>query len=425
MSTGRKNIAVIVTMVVFRILTMLVAFKFLSSSFGTAGFGLLSQVMAVAALFSTFAGGGLSNGLVKEVAGASEPDDQALWLKAAFVISFGSACFLAAISVCLYALGSRAIFDGDTLAWVFILIGLAQTVTGFGNTAMSYLSGTNAISYLATASIAGNMFSVSAMIIGTRLFGFAGAVAGCSALAFAPSIFSLLILFWKRPGQLRATLRAKLDSRKVYRLLHYSFAMVIAASAVPFVLIFMRLRLSASDGWGAVGHWQAVARIGDAYIQVFGALFVSLLLPKLAALPARETYKAMTGLMPPILGLFLSGGLVFWIFSPLILSLAYSKVFVVSSVFVLPQLTGDLFKILASFLVYRFMALGRPNVQAAGEVVQGAIMLITFLCLLPILGELSAVWAYVAGASAALVLAVGLTCVNLRQYALTQGKGCD
>ena len=42
--------ALLIVMVAVRILTMLIAFKFLSNRFGVSGFGLLSQVMAVAAL---------------------------------------------------------------------------------------------------------------------------------------------------------------------------------------------------------------------------------------------------------------------------------------------------------------------------------------------------------------------------------------
>jgi O-antigen/teichoic acid export membrane protein len=409
MTNEYRKSALLTVMVVARIATMLVAFKFLSYQFGPSGFGLLSQVMAVAALFSTFAGGGLSNGLVKEVAGSLHPDERASWLKAAIVISLGSAIFLLCASLILYWFGSKIVFSDVTLAWVFLLIGLAQIITGLGNTAIAYFSGTGAVSYIAGASILGNTASVAVLILGSMTFGFHGAVAGCAILAFAPSGLTLLAMLWKEPEQTKVALSSKLEAAKIRHLLHYSLSMVIAASAVPIVLIFMRTHLGAEVGWKAVGHWQAVARIGDAYIQVFGALFASLLLPRLSQVSRQQSLRIMVDYMPPMMGVFALGALAFWLLSPFILRIAYSDEFVVSQIYVIPQLVGDFFKILASFFVFRFLALGKPMLQAAGEVVQAAIMFIAFTVLLPHFGSLSAAWSYACGTAIVCAFAVGIT----------------
>ena len=391
---------------------MLIAFKYLSNHFGVSGFGLLSQVMAIAALFSTFAGGGLSNGLIKEVAGALDQTEKVSWLKAGFAISLASAVMLFLVSIGLYLFGAKAVLGDSSLAWVFLLIGFAQILTGAGNTAQAYLSGIRDINSVALAGIMGAAFSVLLVVLGSYVFGLMGAVGACAIFALSPSLFSILFLSMKQPKCILSFRPIGFDIPRIKRLLRYSLAMIVTAAAVPLVLIYIRLRLSQAGGWEVVGHWQAVARIGDAYIQVFGTLFAIILLPRLAALSGSKNLQAMYGFIPPVMILFLLGGTVFWMFSPQILTLAYSADFTLSSNFVLPQLAADGLKILSSFFIYRFVALGRPQMQALGEIVQALTMFVTFIVLLPGFGGLAAVWSYVVGAGMVLVFAAVATAVD-------------
>lgn len=404
--------AILIVMVVVRILTMLIAFKFLSNHFGASGFGLLSQVMAIASLFSTFAGGGLANGLVKEVAGAKGQVEKMIWLKAGFAIAFASAILLGVISVGLYLFGAETVLDDASLAWVFILIGFAQIFTGVGNIAQAYLSGIRDVKSVALGGIIGSALSVFLIIVGSYMFGLDGAFIGGSILALSPSLFAILFLARKQLDSLAAIFVTHIDYSRIRKLLHYSLAMIIAAAAVPLVLIYIRLRLSQTGGWEVVGHWQAVARIGDAYIQIFGALFMSIVLPKLAGLNGTKNLRAMFKFMPPIIALFLCGGTIFWLFSPYIIAIAYSSNFTSSNIYVLPQLLADFFKIMSSFFIYRFVAMGMPYIQALGEIIQASTMFFSFIVLLPSQGGLAAVWSYVIGAGIVLVFAVSATAVD-------------
>lgn len=402
----------LIAMVVIRAVTMLFAFKFLSNYFGASGLGQLSQVMAVAALFSTFAGGGLSNGLVKEVAGANDADDKTSWLKAGLLFSFVSSAGLLLVSLSLFLWGAPLIFGDAKLSWIFLIIGVAQIFTAMGSTAQAYLSGMRDIRSVALAGIIGALVSVFSIITLSFVFGFNGAIFGCAVLALCPSLFAIVFLLKKHALKISDLLYFRFDKVRMKLLAHYSLAMLITASAVPIALIFMRLRLSQHESWDVVGHWQAVSRIGDAYIQVFGVLFISIILPKLANLNGQENFVATLRFIPPVMTLFLCGAFVFWIFSPTILTLAYSSSFGASNNYVLPQLIADFFKILSSFLVYRFVAIGRPYLQAVGELVQAIAMLLTFLVLLPWIGGPAAVWSYVIGAATALIYTLAMTAID-------------
>jgi O-antigen/teichoic acid export membrane protein len=410
-----RQFAFLIAMVLARILAMLVAFKYLSIHFGPTGFGKLSQVMAIGALFSTFAGGGLFNGLVREVAASKTANDRAGWLKAGLVISIASIVVLGTIAVGLYFFGANTFLDDASLAWVFALIGLAQIGTAVGNTSMAYLSGLNAVKFYSLSGILGSLFSVIIVIGASHAFGFSGAIAGSAVFALAPSLFALAFLWFKMPEQLFALRKVKVEKSKVTILGSYSIAMIVAASVVPAVLVYMRSSLGQSYGWNVVGEWQSVARIGDAYIQVFGVLFANFLLPRLSGATRLQQSGEMKKFVAATLALFFAGAAVFYVFAPFVLQTVYSSDFKNATIYVLPQLAADLMKIVASFFVFRFMADGRPNIQAVGEVLQACAMVLAFKLLMPYFQGTSAVWSYVAGATCVASFLVVLTLLERKK----------
>ncbi len=95
-------VAMLVAMVVVRTAALLVLMKFLAVQFGTDGFGQLSQILAVGALFSVLAGGGLTNGIVRNLAASNSPSDHLGWIKAALPIAGASAVLLALVAWFVY-----------------------------------------------------------------------------------------------------------------------------------------------------------------------------------------------------------------------------------------------------------------------------------------------------------------------------------
>ena len=58
--------------------------------------------------------------------------------------------------------------------------------------------------------------------------------------------------------------------------------MVVAAASIPLAQLFVRADLAFKVGWQDVGYWQSIARLSDAYMQVFAVLCINLLLPQLS-----------------------------------------------------------------------------------------------------------------------------------------------
>ena len=83
--------------------------------------------------------------------------------------------------------------------------------------------------------------------------------------------------------------------------------MYLAAAAVPLVWVFIRSDLALREGWQAVGLWQSVSRISEAYMQVFGVIFMNYALPQIASATPSERTHRLRHIGVLIFALFLSG----------------------------------------------------------------------------------------------------------------------
>src|SRR4030095_13966462 len=147
-----------------RLAAGLVLLKYLAWQFGPSTFGLLTQVMGVAAVFYLFAGGGITNGVIRNVSAASSEDERRRWMSAANTINILSSIGLAAVAIMLALFGSSAIFGEGDYAPVFVGIAAAQILVGFGNLFLAYFSGIGDNRTFATVQIVANILSLLLLV---------------------------------------------------------------------------------------------------------------------------------------------------------------------------------------------------------------------------------------------------------------------
>jgi O-antigen/teichoic acid export membrane protein len=82
-----------------RLASGLIIFKFLASQFGPSTFGLLTQVMGIAAIFYMFADGGIANGIIRNISAAPSEFERKRWMSAGTTITVASSVALAAVAV--------------------------------------------------------------------------------------------------------------------------------------------------------------------------------------------------------------------------------------------------------------------------------------------------------------------------------------
>ena len=411
------SVGMLVSMVVVRTLALLVLMKFLAVRFGTEGFGQLSQILALGALFSVLAGGGLTNGIVRNLAASEAHEERAKWIKAALPIAAVTAFALGLFALLLYVTAASALFPGQDLGFVLLVVALSQAIVGFGNIALAYLSGTHDIRGFTIANSVGSI--AAALLVGLLAYslGFRGAAAGCAAMALMPALAGLAIA--GRTIQWPDLRHALFERERAWALVKFGGSMYLAAAAVPLVWVYVRSDLALREGWQAVGLWQSVTRISDSYMQVFGVIFMNYALPQIASAAPSERTQRLRHIGVLTSGVFLSGAAVLYFSRDVVLRLAFSRAFTDATTFLVPQIVGDGFKLLSLLFVYYLMALNRPTVLAAMELLQAGLILVGYLTLVQHLGNRAAVVSY---ALATFVVSTATLVLAARTPSLSAGR---
>jgi O-antigen/teichoic acid export membrane protein len=403
---GRLSIALLISVSACRLLCGLAVIKALSMMLGPAQFGTLSQIIGVATVFYSFAGGGVTNGLI--LFAGSEQDDvrQRRWLAAALTFASVASILLAGVALLLFAFGANAILGNEKLANVFLGIGVVQAVIGLGNVMLAYSSCMGDVRSFAIANIVGTLVWAFLTVVATVLFGYSGAT---WAVIVTPISSAVMILWlWQRPLQLVLPLMLLTDRTQIMKLMQASGLMALAICALPTAHTIIRADLALRDSWSTVGLWQSMARLSDAYMQVFGVIAVNFLLPRLLQCKERRSQNLellKTG--GAMLALYLLGALSLYALREPVIGLAYSTEFLPAAVYLLPQLFADFGKVGAWILVYRFIAMDQLWVQPAAEMFQAFCMVVFYFILWPTLGNLAPVTGHLLSCSA-LIVALGL-----------------
>lgn len=412
------SVGMLVAMVVVRTAALLVLMKFLALHFGTEGFGQLSQILALGALFSVLAGGGLTNGIVRNLAASDAPRERAAWIRASLPIAVGSAVVLGVVALVIYATAASMLFAGQDLGFALIVIAASQVVVGFGNIALAYLSGTHDIKAFTLANAAGSIAAAVLVAVLAHAWGFHGAAAGCAAMALMPALAGLVVS--ARTINWALIRRTAFERVRAVALLKFGATMYLAVAAVPLVWVYIRSDLAMRKGWHDVGLWQSTMRISDAYMQVFGIIFMNYALPQLAASAPADRSRRLRHIAVIVFGLFLSGASLVYFGRHIVLRLAFSADFVDAATYLAPQIGGDAFKLLSLLFVFYLVALNRVWVHAAMEVLQAGLILVAYWILVGRLGDRAAVVSY---ALATFVVSVTTLVLVARMHGVTASRG--
>ena len=363
--------------------------------------------MGVAAIFYMFAGGGITNGLIRNISAASSEEERKLWMSAATTISTLSSFALAAIAFALALLDGNLIFGDPTYGFVYVAIAFAQLVVGLGNLLLAYFSGVGDNRIFALVHIVGNILSLLLLISLAEGLGLDGAIFG---LVLAPATFGLVALWpFIRRARDRRMFGMTWERSKLKNLFAYAAAMACAVMAVPLAQLLIRIDMSERLGWNFVGYWQAVAKLSDAYMLFIGIIFINYLLPRLAQ--RHEPASALGALARfgvPLLGMFGLACAAVYLTRDYLILLVYSREFLPASYLVLPQLVGDTLRVAALLPHYYFMSRGRVLIVFVSELTQGVALYVLYLALAPSYGALAPVYGHIGTYAFLLVFMLGL-----------------
>jgi PST family polysaccharide transporter len=364
--------------------------------------------MGVAAIFYMFAGGGITNGLIRNISAVFSLEQQQRWISAGITINALSSLALSAIAIALALLDGGAILGDPSHGWLYLVIAITQVVVGAGNVVLAYFSGIGEIRTFATAQIIGNTLFLLLLIVLVEAVGFDGALLG---VVLGPAITSAVALrqFVLRENHRGMLFRVSWEPALLKNLSSYAAMNVCGATAVPVAQLMIRLAMGKSIGWNFVGYWQSVAKVSDAYMAFMGVIFINYLLPKLSKLQQdAAALRALGRFGASMLGMFFFAGITMYAVRHYVILIIYSQTFSPASDLVLPQLIGDGARIGTLLLQYYFMSRERVLIVMTLEVMQGIALYAFYLIFAASYGAMAPVYSHVAASGLMLSIAIGI-----------------
>lgn len=373
----------------------LVVIKLLAVAFGPSGVGQAGNYRQLITVLGVLSGAGIFNGVTALVALHRQQPDAlraALGTSATLILAFSS--LLAVVFVLAAGPIATLLFGHDAYRDVIRLLALLQMGIAYANFFVAILKGYRDAQGNALSVIGGSLLGLLAFYLSFRLGGYAGALVG---LALVPALIALPagVLLRRRTGLAWRQMIPAWDRALAAQLSKYTLMAVMTAVTLPVAYIMMRNQLAAREGWEAVGLWQGVSTISDAYLQFITASFTVYLLPTLARLQekaaiTREIGRALRFVLPVVAAV----SLCVWLLRDVAVWLLFSAQFAAMRDLFAWQLAGDVMKVGAYVFGYLVIAKAALRFYALTEISQFLLLTGFSHWLIPRHGALGATQAY-------------------------------
>ncbi|MBE2899043.1 lipid III flippase WzxE [Pasteurellaceae bacterium 20609_3] len=378
----------------------LLVVKLLAIHFGPQGVGLAANYMTLLTVLGVFAGAGIFNGVTKYVSQfeQDESNSRAILSSASFIIVcfslvLGLVMLLAAKPIALF------LFTKHGYHHIIQIVAFCQFGIALSNFFLAILRGYRDAKFNAISIIIGALLGVLAFLAGLYLFDYQGALVGLAlvpGLAFIPAFLALRGYQRKQVGHFQlAFLKPHFDREQSKKLLTFSFMVFVTAVTIPVAYILMRNWLNRGYGLEAVGLWQGVSKISDAYLQFVTAAFSVYLLPTFAKLTTggeikHEIAKALKFVFPVTLAISVA----IYLLRDIIIRILFSSQFAAMDELFLWQLCGDLFKVSSYIFGYLIVAKAALKLYILAEVTQFVLLLGSAFILIQLNGARGATQSY-------------------------------
>jgi O-antigen/teichoic acid export membrane protein len=320
---------------------------------GLAMLGQLSSFITIALLVST---GGFANGIIKYVAELKDTVQLKSFVAQSFKLTLVIGCITGVLLFLTSVPLSKFCFDDTAYDYVFKLLGITIIFYACGNYFVSFLNGIAAYKTFNTYNTINSIFS---LIISVFLIQFSGLKGAFIAVALNQTISCLIASYFAKNyiPYFASFQTVTIKKEWVVKLLSYSSMALITALLVPTSQLYIRKMLINSFGIANTGQWEAINRISNLYLSILINIMLVYYLPKLSSLETKpqlkvEIQKGFKFFFPIVI--LLAASLFF--LKDLIIQLFLSGEFIGIRHFFLPQLIGDVFKILSFLYAYLVIA---------------------------------------------------------------------
>lgn len=375
----------------------LLVVKLLAVTFGPSGVGQAGNFRQLITVLGVLSGAGIFNGITKYVAEYhQQPERLRAVLGTSSAIVLGFSTLLALIFLLAAKPVSIALFGHGDYQNVVRAVALIQMGIAYANLFLAILKGYRDAMGNALAVIGGSLIGVVAYYICFRIGGYSGALVGL-ALVPALVVIPAAALLIRRKTIPLSYLKLSWDRALASHLGKFTLMALITSVTLPVAYVMMRNLLADQYGWDAVGIWQGVSSISDAYLQFITASFTVYLLPTLSRLKAkadisREILRSLKFVLPAVA----TASLMVWLLRDFAIWLLFSPQFSAMRDLFAWQLVGDVLKVGSYVFGYLVIAKASLRFYILAEVSQFLLLTGFAHWLIPMNGSLGAAQAYMA-----------------------------
>lgn len=404
---------------VIKLLSGLIIIRLISRKIGVDGLGQLGQLMSVMGIITLLAGGGIFTGLIKYVAEYREEKlELKRYLRAGSLIGaiacilLGAALFLLAGDISQFLFGSKKFIQ------IIYVLSVFQILIGANNFCVSIINGHQDVVGFAAININGSLLGVGIVYFLTSRFGLQGAMVGIILAPAMLGLFSIPYTFHKKLLTIDL-IRPKFDKIVSTRLLGYSGMLIITAITLPVAQIVVRKMIVAQYGWSAVGYWQGVNRVSDAYLQFVTVVLANYYLPELASAPSLdEMKKRVFSCFRIAVPTTIAMAMIIYLLKGFVIRFVFAPSFAPMKSFFLFQIIGDCLKVCSQVIGYVAVAKAMTSVYVGLEILQSVLFIgISYLCL-KYGGPVGVTYAY----AITFVFQLGILMVLFRSYLSPSSK---
>lgn len=409
--------------VVVRVLSSVVLNKIIAVYVGPSGYAVIGQFQSLVSMLTTFANGGMNNGVTKGTAEHfDDPERQLrLWQTAgtvtiaiASIVGLGVILFNQAIA--------RRVLNDDRFGSVFVWLGLSLVLIALNGLLLAILNGKKQFKLFVAINIVGSLVGLVITGVLTILFGQEGALIALSvnqAVTFFVSVMACV----RRPWFRLSMLVGVIDLAVLRDLLRFTAMALTSATVVPLTQIMIRNYLIGRFGMVSAGYWEALSRISGLYLTVVTVPLSIYYLPRLAEIRSTdEVRREIVSGYRIILPATILGAAGIYLLRDIIIGLLFTRDFVPMRMLFGWQVIGDVFKVSGWLFGYVLIARGMARTFIVMEISFGALWYGLVVAFTSVEGLVGAQIAYAMNYLTYAVMLVALLMLNLKRWNANEGS---
>lgn len=392
MSRRLQSVIHFIVATLAKVIAAVIVIKLLSWQLGPNGFGLISQLMALAAMASMLAGGGITNGVIKMLSATpADTLEGKKWIGSALFIT----CLFSVVIAIVLLVGAPLLADkfleGRFVA-ALTCLAIAQSLAGVGSLILAESSSRGDSRAYALINSGAALLGATAIAVGAYLNAADGAA---YAIALAPAFTGMLGLALLFPKRHTVFLVApRFDRVKVGSLMSFSSLTLVGALSVPLAQILIRDAMGGAFSWESVGYWQGAVKISDVYMQFVGVILINYALPRFSNADLAHAVSELRLTLIWLFVLLISGFALILTIQDFAITLVFSAAFLPMGAYFLPQMGGDLLRSAAAAASFFLLARGQIRIPLLFELFQGVFLYGLYRLLERSAGEMAPVYGH-------------------------------